>query len=399
MPDTQPIRVLRVIARLNVGGPAIHVALASAGLAARGYTTRLLTGSVGPGEGDMSWFATGRGVAPEHVPGLGREIRAGADAGALRHLIRVMREWKPHVIHTHTAKAGALGRAAAWWYSRFRPADAPALRVVHTFHGHVLTGYFGPVKTAAFRALERRLARLTDRLVVPSPRLADELVSLRVGRRQQYVVVPLGFELAPFLAVPPRDPTTPHPFRQELGIPHDANVIGIVGRLTAVKNHRVFLAAASRLPRRTRKPLHFVVVGDGELRADLEAFARERGLGDLVHFAGWRKDLAPVYRELDVVALTSLNEGTPVSLIEAMASGRAVVSTAVGGVPDVVKDGETGLLVDPSREDLFAVAMGRLAEDDELRNRLAAAGRTDATKRFGVDRLLDDLDALYRSIL
>lgn len=393
------IRVLRVIARLNVGGPAIHVALASAGLAKRGYETRLLTGSVGANEGDMAWFAKARGVTPEHVPGLGREIRADADLGALRHLLRVMREWKPHVVHTHTAKAGALGRAAAWWYSRSRPADAPPLRVVHTFHGHVLTGYFGAAKTAVFRVLERRLAPRTHRLVVPSPRLADELAALGVGRREQYAVVPLGFELQPFLDVPPRDPAAPHPFRDELGIPRDANVIGIVGRLTAVKNHRMFLTAASRLPRRTRRPLHFAVIGDGELRAELETFAREKGLDGLVHFAGWRTELAPVYRELDAVALTSVNEGTPVSLIEAMASGRAVVSTAVGGVPDVVKDGETGLLVDPSRDDLFAVAMGRVAEDEELRLRLATAARADAAPRFRVERLLDDLDALYRALL
>ena len=393
----ETIRILRVIARLNVGGPAIHVSLATAGLRSRGYDTRLLAGSVGPGEGDMSYVARARGVDVEHVDGLGREIRPGADLRALSHLGRALREHRPHVLHTHTAKAGTLGRIAARFY---RPAaGAPRLRVVHTFHGHVLQGYFGAAKNAVFRFVERRLAARTDRLVVPSQRIADELLALGVGRREKYAVVPLGFDLAPFLAVGPRDPSAPHPFRASLGIPADASAIGIVGRLTAVKNHRMFIQAASRLPRRTRTPLHFVLVGDGELRADLEAFARTKGLADVVHFAGWQKDLAAVYRELDVVALTSVNEGTPVSLIEAMASGRAVVSTGVGGVPDVVKDGETGLLVSVTRDDLFAVAMGRLADDAELRGRLAAAAREDAAKRFGVDRLLDDLDSLYRSLV
>lgn len=394
----EPIRILRIIARLNVGGPAIHVTLASAGLATRGYQTRVLAGEVGESEGDMEYFARERGVAVERVKGLGREIRGGADVRAGMHLLRVMREWKPHVIHTHTAKAGALGRTAARLYMRTRK-DGPVPAVVHTFHGHVLEGYFGRARSAFFRVVERRLAASTHRLVAPSPRIAEDLLAMRIGKREQYRVVPLGFELDPFLAVGPRDPASPHPLRTELGIPFDATVVAIVGRLTAIKNHEMFLLSASRLPRRTRTPIHFLVVGDGELRADLEALAKAKGLAGLVHFAGWRRDLHAVYREIDVLALTSINEGTPVSLIEAMAAGRAVVATGVGGIPDVVKDGETGLLVTSGRDDLFAVAMGRLADDAELRERLAAAARIDAEKRFRVARLVDDLDALYKPLV
>lgn len=396
---SEPIRILRVIARLNVGGPAIHVSLASAGLATRGFQTRLLAGRVGPDEGNMEYFARERGVAIEHVPGLGREIRGRSDVRALMHLLRVMREFRPHVIHSHTAKAGALARTAARFYLRTRPSDVPLPSIVHTFHGHVLEGYFGRARSAFFRILERRLAASTHRLVTPSPRIAEELLAMRIGKREQYRVVPLGLELDPFLAVPPRDPSRPHPLRDELGIPADAALVGIVGRLTAVKNHEMFLSAAARLPRRTRTPLHFVLVGDGELRGTLEASARAKGIADFVHFAGWRKDLPGVYRELDLLALTSVNEGTPVSMIEAMAAGRAVVSTGVGGIPDIVKDGETGLLVTSGRDDLFAVAMGRLADDAELRTRLAAAARADAAKRFTAARLIDDLEALYRALL
>lgn len=395
----EPIRILRVIARLNVGGPSIHVTLASSGLAARGFQTRLLAGAVGPDEGDMEYFARERGVAVEHVPGLGREIRGRSDVRALMHLLQVMREFKPHVIHSHTAKAGALARTAARFYLRTRKPDVPLPAIVHTFHGHVLEGYFGRARTAFFRILERRLAASTHRLVTPSQRIAEELLAMGIGKREQYRIVPLGFELEPFLAVPPRDPAAPHPFREELGIPASASLVAIVGRLTAIKNHEMFLSAASRLPRRTKTPIHFVIVGDGELREHLEAFAREKGIAELVHFAGWRRDLAAVYREVDLLALTSRNEGTPVSIIEAMAAGRAVVATGVGGIPDIVKDAETGLLVTPGRDDLFAVAMGRLADDPELRTRLATAARADAAKRFTSTRLIDDLEALYRALL
>ena len=386
-------RILRVIARLNVGGPAIHVSLVSAGLAAKGWETRLLAGEVADGEGDMEWFAKEHGVAVEKVPGLGREIRAGGDLRALAHLRRVIREWKPDVVHTHTAKAGTLGRLAAIAAAGGR---ARAKRV-HTFHGHVLSGYFGAAKQAAFRSIERALARRTDRLVVPAPRLADELAGMRVGRREQYRVVPLGFELERFLAVPER--RAAGPLRKELGVPDDAVLAGFVGRLTAIKAPAALLAALAKLARRTRRAVWVVFVGDGELRGPLEAEAAKLGVADRVRFAGWRKDTAAVYAELDLVALTSLNEGTPVALIEAMASARAVVATAVGGVPDVVEDGVTGLLVAPGREDLFAVALGRLADEEALRAKLAAAGRERAAGRFRVERLVADLDGVYREIV
>lgn len=398
MPADEPIRVLRLIARLNVGGPALHVALVSAGLEKRGYRGRLLAGHLGRGEGDMEYVARDRGVSVEMVPGLGREISVGGDLRALSHIRRVCEEFRPHVIHTHTAKAGTVGRIAGMLWNRSRPRGAPRAALVHTFHGHVLRGYFGRAKEGAFRTIERTLARTADRLVVPAKRIADDLLALRIGRPEQYRVVPLGFELDPFLAVPPRDGTQ-GVLRQKYGIPGDAILIGIVGRLTAIKNHRMFLVAASRLKRRTRHEIRFAVIGDGELRTELENEARRLGIEDRVVFTGWRSDLAAIYADLDVLALTSRNEGTPVAVIEAMASGRAVVSTAVGGVAEVVEDAVSGLLVDVEREDLFAIALGRLADDDELRTRLATAARESAANRFRIERLVGDLDELYRSLL
>ena len=398
---TERIRILRIIARLNVGGPAIHVTLAAAGLDPDRYETRLLAGEVGEGEGDMSWYARDHGVSVETIPGLGREIQPIADIGVLRAIAKIVREWKPHIVHTHTAKAGTLGRLAAI-------AAKPRPKIVHTFHGHVLSGYFSKPKETIFRGIERALASRTDRLVVPSARLRDDLVAMRVGRGDQYAVIPLGFELEKFFAIGPAPLRTPRGsageeagpresglFRAELKVPEGAILFGVVGRLTPIKNHALLLDAFSRM--RSSPAAHLAIIGDGELRSALEADVRARGLADRVHFAGWRRDLAPIYRELDAVALSSINEGTPVAIIEAFASTRAVVSTAVGGVPDLV-DSASGLLVPPNDAPALALALDRIATDPPLRTRLATAGRARADS-FRAPRLLHDLDPLYRSIL
>jgi glycosyltransferase involved in cell wall biosynthesis len=273
---------------------------------------------------------------------------------------------------------------------------------VHTFHGHVLSGYFSKPKELAFRGIERALATRTDRLVVPSARLRDELLAMRVGRGDQYSVIPLGFELEKFLSIGPAPLRLPGtkasesgPLRAELRIPEDVFLFGIVGRLTAIKNHSLLLEAFANL--RSRAPSHLVIVGDGELRPALEADVKHRGLIDRVHFAGWRNDLAPVYRDLDAVVLSSRNEGTPVAIIEAFASSRPVVATAVGGVPDLI-DSDSGLLAAPDDAASLGIALDRLLDDPPLRARLAAGGRAKADL-FRSTRLLRDLDSLYRSLL
>lgn len=390
---TEPIRILRVIARLNTGGPAIHVTLATAGLATAGYHTRLLAGDVADGESSMEWFAEEHGVRVERVDGLGREIRL-RDAGVVRALSQVLRDWRPHLVHTHTAKAGAVGRAAAL---TIRLSRRPKL--VHTFHGHVLSGYFGAPKQAAFRAIERGLARRTDRLVVPGARLRDELLALGVGRAEQYAVIPLGFDLSRFLAIEADSkPAGRGATRSAHGIPEDAFAIGIVGRLTRVKNHRLMVDAFARMPP-ARVPAILVVVGDGELRGEIEAWATTRGVADRVRFTGRAIDMPAIYRALDLVAISSDAEGTPVALIEAMASARPVVSTDVGAVRDIVEDRVHGIVVPPRDAVALAAALGELANDASLRRTLGAAGRRHAEKAFGSERLLRDLDALYRSIL
>jgi glycosyltransferase involved in cell wall biosynthesis len=380
------IRVLRIIARLNIGGPAIHVSLLTERLDPARYESTLVTGAESPGEGhylDLHGRTLPRVVL---VPQLGREIQGGQDVLALATLVRLVRRVRPHIVHTHTAKAGTLGRLAAW------VNRVPV--IVHTYHGHVLRGYFSPARTRAFVSVERALARTSSALIAVSPAVRDDLLALGIGSRSRFAVVPLGLDLDRFERA---DPLRGH-LRRELGLPPDAPLVGIIARLVPIKAHEVFLEGAARLAR-ARPDVRFVVVGDGERRAALEALAAARHLGERVRFLGWRSDLDRIYADLDVVALTSRNEGSPVALIEAMAAGRAVVSTAVGGVADVVTDNVTGWLVPVDDPDALAARIGALLADPGARARAGAAARVQVRDRYGAARLVDDIDRLYQDLL
>ncbi|MCS6860268.1 MAG: glycosyltransferase family 4 protein [Abditibacteriales bacterium] len=378
-------KILRIIARLNIGGPAIHVSLLSAGLNHGRYRTTLVAGSIGKREGDMSDLAASYGVRPVFVPELGREIGLKDDVRALKQLMRLMRREKPDIVHTHTAKAGTLGRLAAM------AAGVPVK--VHTFHGHVFHGYFGPRKTRIFLAIERFLARRTDRVIVLSEQQAHEIADVyQVAPREKISVIPLGFDLDGFLSAEQHRGQ----LRAELRVPSDGFIITIVGRLVPVKNHRLFFEMARRVAADLPQA-HFVVVGDGELRPALQEEAAS--LRDRVHFLGWRRDLPVIYADSDVVVLTSVNEGTPVALIEAMASGVPVVATRVGGVPDIVRDGETGIVVEPNDADALTAAVRGLLRDAAQREKLGAAGRPFVRERFDQGRLLADVTRLYDELL
>lgn len=379
-------RVLRMIARLNIGGPAIHATLLTERLDPSRYTSFLLAGTEEPGEGNYLALH-GRSLARlEIVPSLGREIRGPRDLGALGAIVRAVRHIRPHVVHTHTAKAGALGRLAAWL------CRVPV--VVHTYHGHVLDGYFSPAKTRLFVSIERGLARVSTRLVAVTPQVRDALLAHGIGARDRFEVVPLGFDLEPFASAS-RGTRVLH---RELGIPVESRLVTIVARLVPIKAHDVFLAAAA-LVAPSRPDVRFLVVGDGERRAELERMAGDLGLAGRVRFLGWRADLAGIYADSDVVGLSSRNEGSPVALIEAMATGCPVVSTRVGGVSDVVSDGETGLLVPPGDDAALAESIGRVLDDSDLARRLGVSARTASVSRYGAERLLGDIDALYTHLL
>ena len=383
---TSRIRVLRVIARLNVGGPAIHATLLTERLDPSRYDSRLVAGNVEADEGDYLELHGGKIPGLINLPELGREIRGISDGRALVGLVRLIREFRPHVVHTHTAKAGAVGRVAAIL------CRVPV--VVHTFHGHVFRGYFSPMKTRVFLAIERGLGRGSSALVAVSPKVRDELLEFSVGLRKDIHVVPLGLDLERF-----RDYDEPRAnARAALGLPDTAFVTSIVARLAPIKAHEVFLEAAQRL-RAAHPCAIFLVVGGGERNEELEALAVRLGLSESVRFLGWRADLERIYRASDAVALTSRNEGSPVALIEAMAAGCPVVSTRVGGVPDVVTDNETGLLVAMDDAAGLADALCRLARDRALGEALGAAAQTRVIKRYDARRLLLDMDSLYMALL
>jgi glycosyltransferase involved in cell wall biosynthesis len=389
VPEQKPIKVLRVIARVNMGGPALHVAYLTAGLRDRGYDTTLVAGSLARGEDSMEFVADELGVEVVRLPGLRRDISPVRDVLAVWRLAQVIRRERPVILHTHTAKAGAVGRLAALLAGGSRPPI-----VVHTFHGHVLRGYFGPLRSFGFRLLERWLARVTTALIAVSPEVRDDLVELGVAPRGQFTVVRLGIELEQRVDdLNGRDET-----RRVLGIGPDRFTVGWIGRMTGVKRTGDVLLAFKQL-RDRGVDATLCLVGDGPERDHVERRAHELGIMRNTLFLGYQEEVAPFYAAFDAMILPSGNEGTPVSAIEALAAGRPVVATRVGGVPDVVRDGEDGFLVERGDVDELAGALARLAGDPALRRRMGAAGRERVLARYGVDRLVDDVDRLYRALL
>lgn len=371
------LRVLRVIARLNVGGPALEVTSLLEDLDPARFEHRLLTGEVEDGEADFQ-VLRGSDAAVERVPGLGRSPDALGDLRALTALAAHVRRFRPHIVHTHTAKAGVLGRVVA------RALRVPAS--VHTYHGHLLHGYFSPAVTRAVVLGERALARGTTRLVAGGRQVRDDLLAADVGRPDQYVVMPPGVQLA---ALPERAAA-----RERLGLPPAGLVVTLVARLTAIKRPERFVELALVLADRFPDAV-FVVCGDGELRADLEALGRP--LGRRLRLLGWRGDVETVYAATDLLVLTSDNEGMPLSLIEAALAGVPAVAPRVGSVAEVVQDGVTGLVVTPEVPAL-AEAAGRLLADPGLRERMGRAAARRAAQHFSRQRLVADTEALYQQI-
>jgi glycosyltransferase involved in cell wall biosynthesis len=384
--DSRPV-VVRVIARLNVGGPAIHVSHLTEGLA-DSYPTVLVTGLVGPDEGDMLPEARERGLPIVVIPELGRTVRPWQDLTALRKLVALFRRLRPTIVHTHTAKAGTLGRIAAL-------VTRVPVRV-HTFHGHVLRGYFRSHVTRAVIATERILARHTHCIVTVSEGQARELAEeFRVCPREKIAIVPLGLDLDPYRLASIEK--TRGELRAELGVGGEP-LVTIVGRLVPIKNHELFLRMAALLTARGRA-CTYVIVGGGEEEARLRRLASELGIAERVRFLGWRGDLPAIYADSDVVVLTSDNEGTPVSIIEALASGCAVAATDVGGVRDVLDGGRLGLLVPAGDAERLADAVAQLLDDPGKRSELGALGREEVPRRYSRERLLRDMAALYDRLL
>jgi glycosyltransferase involved in cell wall biosynthesis len=391
--EPEPIRVVRVIARLNVGGPAIQAITLTRELEPLGYKTVLVRGREAPDEGSMDDLAGRLRIQPRLVTSLRRDPGLH-DFAALWSLARLIRRERPHIVHTHAAKGGTLGRVAALLASAGR-RQRPVL--VHTFHGHSLTGYFSPRTAAVYRFIEQVLAFRTDRLIAVSDHVRDELVALRVAPPSRFDVIPLGFDLSRFAATSTERENMRIAARAELGLGPNAKVVTLIARLVPIKRVDRFLRSAAVVSQRS--DAYFLIVGDGELREQLRNSPDAQALADRLVWTGFRTDMPAICAASDVIVQSSDNEGTPVSLIEAQASGVPVVSTRVGGTASVVVDGVTGILVSAEDVDAFATAVVRLLRDLELSGRMGVAGRERALSMFSLTRLVANIDALYRGLL
>ena len=385
-----PVLVHRLIARLNTGGPAMHVVHLAEALDPTRFRTRLITGGITEDEGDMTYYARERGVEVTEIRGMSRLLSPLGDLRSFLTLLRIFRRERPTIVHTHTAKAGTVGRLAA------KAAGVPV--IIHTFHGHVLGGlYFSRNKTRFFLEIERWLAKSTDKLVVLTHDQAREMAEdLRIAPPDRFAVIPLGLNLQPF-ADTDRAAARSR-LRAELRIEQDRPVVGIVGRMVPVKNHELLFDALALLKGRVGSAPHLIVVGSGGREQALRAYVSDKGLEDVVHWLGWRKDLPQVFPVFDVTALTSFDEGTPVSLIESLASGTPVVSLAVGGVPEILEGGELGRLVYSASDDEVADAIESVLVSPPSRED-AERARKLVLERFSIRRLAGDIERLYEDAL
>lgn len=391
-------RILRIINRLNLGGPTFNAALLTRYLSPE-YETLLLAGSKEDSEESSEFICRELGISFQKLPEMHRSIHPLKDWIAYRKIRKVIREFKPDIVHTHAAKAGALGRLAAFH------EKVPV--TVHTFHGHVFHSYFHPLKTRFFLNTERYLAKHSSGIVAISTGQKRELgTKYKVCEPDKIQVIPLGFDLSRFRENIQEKRAR---FRSRFQLADDELAIGIIGRLVPVKNHALFLEAAVEVLKKTDRKVRFLVIGDGEERNRLLALCRhlkldhtfypDQPLASKIVFTSWIHDIDVAMAGLDIIALSSFNEGTPVSLIEAQAAEKPIVSTNVGGIENVVVPGSTALLTENNDLPQFAEAILRLVQDDELRKSMSLLGWDHVRDRFHYTRLVRDMSNLYQQLL
>ena len=403
----QRIRVLRVISRLNIGGPSIHVKNLTEGLNKKKYETKVIAGSISPNEGDMSYLIPSWKCQINTIPELQRELHPKKDLVALLKLLMIINRFNPDIVHSHLSKAGTISRIAVFLCNVFR---SKKIKVVHTFHGHVLDAYFGNLKSIIFKNIEKTLATLTDKIIAISYTQKWELSKkYKITDPSKISLINLGFDLIPFVHAG----KLKGKLRQKFSVANDTLLIGIVGRLAKVKNHKMFLdAAALFLNKHQEAKVKFILIGDGELRPTLESYCLKIGLKDQVIFYGWEKNIPMIYADLDILALTSLNEGTPVSIIEAMAASVPVITTGVGGIKDLLgqieadqpdaafKICERGILCPKNDSTVFSNALKFMIDSNYLLDeRRFAVARNFVLENYSVDRLINNVDDLYEGLI
>ena len=384
-----PIRVLRIINRFNVGGPVYNVTYLTKFLP-KSYETMLIGGCATSTEQDATYILESQGVEYEKLESMSRSIRFFNDLRTFFVLIKLIKSYKPTIVHTHASKAGALGRIAA------KIMGVPV--IVHTYHGHVFQGYFNPLVTKVVILLERFLGRLSTKIITISPEQQQEIVyKFNIIPVEKTIVIPLGFDLKRF----EESQTKRYELRNEHGISDRQRAVAIVGRLAPIKNHRLFIDAAALVLREYPNEFIFYVVGDGELKTEIKSYIENTHpiVNKNLVFTSWIADMTTLYPAMDMVCLTSINEGTPVSLIEAQASGVPVISTNVGGVKDIVQANETGVIMEGNTAEELAKHLIQLHLNSSLRMKMSQNARNFVKEKFTYQRLVDDMDRLYKNLL
>jgi len=389
-------KVLRIINRLNLGGPTYNAAYLSKYLDPE-YETLLVAGMKDETEASSEFIVEKLGLKPVYIKNMHRALNPLNDRKAYLEIVKIIREFKPDIVHTHAAKSGALGRLAA--------INEGVPVIVHTFHGHVFHSYFNPLKTKIFLFIERYLSKKSSKTIAISNKQLEELSNdFKINTRENFSVIPLGFDLARFSE---NKEEKRNFFRLKYGLNEDEIAIGIIGRLVPVKNHSFFLQAIKLVKKQTSQKVKAVIIGDGELKEAIFAEAKALGLHisskntentDII-FTSWIKDIDSALPGLDIVALTSLNEGTPVSLIEAQAAGVPIVSTRVGGIEDVVDENKTALLSDKTNVTKFSKNLITLIENQTLRKQFSEKGLKVVEEKFSYKRLVNDMKLLYNELI
>ncbi len=391
-------KVLRIINRLNLGGPTYNASYLSKYIS-DDFETMLVAGMKDETEASSEYIPQRMGLKPVYIKEMYREISLSQDWKAFLKIKKIIEDYQPDIVHTHAAKSGTIGRLAAAW------CNVPV--VVHTFHGHVFHSYFNPIKTRLFLEIERYLASRTTRIIAISNKQKSELCdTYQICKPGKVEVIQLGFELDKFQN---NQQEKRKSFRSRYNLDADEIAIGIIGRIVPIKNHELFVRGIARLKEQTSRKIRAFVVGDGEDAEKVKSIANQLGV-DFVEngsvtkkatltFTSWIKDIDVVNAGLDIVALTSDNEGTPVSLIEAQAANKPIVSTSVGGITDVVVPGETALLSAPGDIAAFSRNLEKLVSNDSLRTQLGRGGFYHVRQKFHYNRLVKETEGLYRALL
>ena len=395
--EIKKIKVLRIINRFNLGGPTFNAALLTKYMEPE-FSTKLVGGEKDESEADSFFILDQLELTPELIPEMKRSIGFRNDYQAYKHIKKIIKDYQPDIVHTHASKAGAIGRIAA--------IRCKVPIIVHTFHGNVFKGYFGAFKTAIYKQLERYLAKKSTAIIAISDLQKNELVNEhKICKASKIHVIPLGFDLSKFWT---DKEIKRKKFRTRFNISDDEIAIGIVGRLVPIKNHQLFIQSVFTASKKTNQKIRAFIVGDGELYTDLVNYCKQHQIPystpenpgkNLITFTSWIKEIDEVNAGIDIAALSSNNEGTPVSLIEAQAAGTPIISTDVGGIRNIVKVGKTAYLTSQNNENEFVESLLKLIESAELRHEFAMHGRSFVEEKFHYNRLVSDMKSLYFDLL